>query len=710
MRTSQGKLTYVLFHDIKKAYDTVWLDGLLYKLHHKGVQGQMWRMIKNMYNSARSAPRLEGVMGESYAIHQGVAQGCPMSPILFDVFIDGLIESLSSPDMPDGVSIGPAAAAQDSPQQGAIGYADDIAAASTTPEGMMLRLKCAELHGRMWKCAANVPKCKIMICAPRKQAAAIAALHKHTFIYEGQVLDVVPAYKQLGVMLSADGTWQAQGEYSLQRLQRTFHAWKRALQDPAIQLKVKLHIIKTFIKPVVTYGMEIWDAQQCDRATQKAVNHLDVALNRILRIAMGLPTGPMCRFLPTSLLHSDTGIRCFRDDMTVAHMRYMRKTEGKHDIDILTAVASDSKNFPVDPKAPSWWQRTDAMAAQVDDAVRRADAVKAANSAAQEQSPSDAAGPGSPPQDADADPEAGGAVPSQRSNKALNEAVHTYRKQLLAESEPDSLQWLLQEAVSTCDMYLTTGPSQQAAALFALRAGMLPADLTKESHLALPTASRPSQCQAPLYLACPDCQADITDEFDVATNAMHDSEQQAYRLRRLHEHRVTECKVNEASRWWLTAALGRILGQSAAADILSKSRTDWQQHTVAALTDYWSLRERELIEPSQQAKFHHAVACYVKSLTRRGQALPDLNYYGDMDGALDADESLAQRVPFGWWDGDESDDEINLVTGQCAEPSSLASSCHILCPHSQPAQLSVCGTLPVSCRSVSARPMSYSGW
>jgi hypothetical protein len=415
-------------------------------------------------------------------------------------------------------------------------------------------------------------------------------------------------------MLSADGTWQAQGEYSLQRLQRTFHAWKRALQDPAIELKVKLHIIKTFIKPVATYGMEIWDAQQCDRAAQKAVSHLDVALNRILRIAMGLPTGPMCRFLPTSLLHSDTGVRCFRDDMTVAHMRYMRKIEGKHDIDILTAVASDSKNCPGDPKAPSWWQRTDDMAARVNEAVRRADDVKAANSAAQEQSP---------PGDA-ADPEADGEAPSQRSNKALNEAVHTYRKRLLAESEPDSLQWLLQEAAGTCDMYLTTGPSQQAAALFALRAGMLPADLTKESHLALPAASRPSHCQAPLYLACPDCHDDITDEFDVATNAMHDSEQQAYRLRRLHEHRVTDCEVNEASRWWLSAALGRILGQTAAADILSKARKDWQQHIVAGLTDYWSLRERDLIEPSQQASFHHAVACCMKSLTRRGQALPDL--------------------------------------------------------------------------------------
>lgn len=684
LRTSRGQHTYVLFHDIKKAYDTVWLDGLLYKLHHKGVQGQIWRMIRNMYKSARSAPRLDGVMGDSYAIHQGVAQGCPMSPILFDVFIDELIESLSSPDLPDGVCIGPTAATQEGFQQGAIGYADDIAAATTTPEGMNLRLRCAELHGRMWKSAANVPKCKIMVCAPRKQAAAAAEAHKSTFIYEGQILQVVPAYKQLGVMLSADSTWQAQGAYALQRLQRTFHAWKRALQDPAIEIKVKLHIIKTFIKPVATYGMELWDAQQRDHATQKAVNHLDVALRRILRTAMGLPIGPMGRFLPTALLHSDTGVRCFKDDMTVAHLRYMRKMEGQHGIDILTAVTADSKNCPRNAKAPSWWQRTAVMKAHVDAAVAKVEADRAADSDAQAQ---EGHSPATTSDSGPAEPGSDSAASSQRSNQALNQAVHTYRKQLLSKSEPEGMQWLLQEAVTACDMYLTTGRSQQAAALFALRAGLLPADLTKESHLALPSAARPNDCQAPLYLTCPDCHKDITDEFDAATNAMHDSELAPYRLQRLHEHRVTECQDNKESRWWLVAALGRILGQTAASAVLSKKRRDWRQHIVAALTDYWTLRERELIEPHQQAKFHSAVACYMRSLTKRGHKLPSLDVYGDIES-------------------DESDDEFNFMTGQCS------SSATVLDDAAMPTPMSSFCTVPkspVNFRSVSAWPMVQIG-
>jgi hypothetical protein len=38
---------------------------------------------------------------------------------------------------------------------------------------------------------------------------------------------------------------------------------------------------------------------------------------------------------------------------------------------------------------------------------------------------------------------------------------------------------------------------------------------------------------------------------------------------------------------------------------------------------------------------------------------------------MDVDVSTAQRVPFDWFDGNESDDEINLVTGQCKSSSNV---------------------------------------
>ena len=47
-RLREDKKTYAFFLDIQKAYDSVWHDGLWYKLWDMGVKGRMWRVIKKM--------------------------------------------------------------------------------------------------------------------------------------------------------------------------------------------------------------------------------------------------------------------------------------------------------------------------------------------------------------------------------------------------------------------------------------------------------------------------------------------------------------------------------------------------------------------------------------------------------------------------------------------------------------------------------------
>jgi hypothetical protein len=52
----------------------------------------MWHMIRST-GGATSAPRLTADRTVLHTIEQGVAQGCPMSPILFDICIDDPLES-----------------------------------------------------------------------------------------------------------------------------------------------------------------------------------------------------------------------------------------------------------------------------------------------------------------------------------------------------------------------------------------------------------------------------------------------------------------------------------------------------------------------------------------------------------------------------------------------------------------------------------------
>ena len=81
-RLREDKKIYAFFLDIQKAYDSVWHDGLWYKLWEMGVKGRMWRVIKKCMSLLyKSAALLEGEKSDTFTIEQGVAHGCSLSPI-----------------------------------------------------------------------------------------------------------------------------------------------------------------------------------------------------------------------------------------------------------------------------------------------------------------------------------------------------------------------------------------------------------------------------------------------------------------------------------------------------------------------------------------------------------------------------------------------------------------------------------------------------
>ena len=100
-RLREGKKTYAFFLDVQKM---VWCNGLWVKMWELGVRGKMWRVIKEMYSVSRSSVLLDGE--------------CSLSPILFSVFINGLLKEVEQAglgvELSDGSSIGGMLFADDS--------------------------------------------------------------------------------------------------------------------------------------------------------------------------------------------------------------------------------------------------------------------------------------------------------------------------------------------------------------------------------------------------------------------------------------------------------------------------------------------------------------------------------------------------------------------------------------------------------------------
>ena len=81
---SHKRPLFAWFVDFRKAYDSVWREGLFYKLVQYGCSRNFIRVLLSMYSSVRAAVRLNAGVTPSFASNIGLKQGCNLSPTLFN--------------------------------------------------------------------------------------------------------------------------------------------------------------------------------------------------------------------------------------------------------------------------------------------------------------------------------------------------------------------------------------------------------------------------------------------------------------------------------------------------------------------------------------------------------------------------------------------------------------------------------------------------
>ena len=105
---------------VRKAFDMVWIDGLLYKLFTElGINGRMWLAIKDLYTNVKARVLYSDSLSRMFGISQGTGQGRILAPFMYKVYMNGLLNvisnhcyaifindlSLSSPSFADYVSL-----------------------------------------------------------------------------------------------------------------------------------------------------------------------------------------------------------------------------------------------------------------------------------------------------------------------------------------------------------------------------------------------------------------------------------------------------------------------------------------------------------------------------------------------------------------------------------------------------------------------------
>ena len=247
-RKAEGKATYLCFVDFRKAFDTVWHAGLWKRLWDSKIRGKAWRIIQTLYSSIRAKVRLGNSTSREVLMKQGVRQGCPLSPTLFNFFVDELSKQLRATGCGichGGIDIG------------SLLYADDVVLIADSPDDLQTLIDTVDGFCRKWKMSMNMKKSEVMVVkAPGVKSPT------HTWECRDETLKVVSRYKYLGIWFTDDLKWKVHFEVMLEKVRKRTLSIGKVLRNKNIPLRAKTLVWLALVRPLMEYGAEVWQANK----------------------------------------------------------------------------------------------------------------------------------------------------------------------------------------------------------------------------------------------------------------------------------------------------------------------------------------------------------------------------------------------------------------------------------------------------------------
>jgi exonuclease III len=270
MRRREGKETFLLFVDFRKAFDTVWHKGLWQQLWKNGVKGKAWRIIRSLYREIQTSVLVDGECSRYVPSLQGVRQGCPLSPTLFGIFIEELAVRLSK--VSGGVCVG-------AQLLRTLLYADDIVLIADSVEQLQEMIDVLATYCSEWRMSVNISKSQVMVVKARN---SYAKSKRWSWSLNGSALKIVEEYTYLGVVIDHNLKWHSHFKNVAARGRLALSRYARTLSDKRVSLEVKRTVLRSAISSRLDYAAEICVPSKKAAGMLESIQHS--ALTSMLRL------------------------------------------------------------------------------------------------------------------------------------------------------------------------------------------------------------------------------------------------------------------------------------------------------------------------------------------------------------------------------------------------------------------------------------------
>ncbi|KAI3374743.1 hypothetical protein L3Q82_021294 [Scortum barcoo] len=178
---------HMCFVDLEKAFDRVPRGILWGVLREYGVREPLLRAVRSLYDRSRSLVRIAGSKSDLFPVHVGLRQGCPLSPVLFIIFMDRISRRSQGPE---GVRFG-------NHRISSLLFADDVVLMASSGQDLqhVLERFAAECEAAGMRISTS--KSEAMVLDRKRVACPLQV--------GGEVLPQVEEFKYLGVLFTSEG-------------------------------------------------------------------------------------------------------------------------------------------------------------------------------------------------------------------------------------------------------------------------------------------------------------------------------------------------------------------------------------------------------------------------------------------------------------------------------------------------------------------------
>ena len=179
-----------------------------------------------------------------------VRQGCPLSPILLNIYLNDLLTEVDK-DKTHSVQLG------DKQYITCLAYAGDILILPKSAISLQRSLDILDRFCNTWNMKVNIEKTKCITFQKKNKVDKNDIFHMG-----GYFVSNICEFTYLGLTIYAAGSFKSSIEYLIQKARRACFALNRKIKLRHIPVNIALKLFDGHVTPILLYAAEVWNVHE----------------------------------------------------------------------------------------------------------------------------------------------------------------------------------------------------------------------------------------------------------------------------------------------------------------------------------------------------------------------------------------------------------------------------------------------------------------